>query len=371
MLPVIIPSASDLAELTDHRDDASVTIYLPSSPLPRETEAVQVALKNAVADAAAQLKGVGISSQRITAITNALHKLDSDDEFWRHQARTLAVFASPDKLYAFRLANRANELLAVGDRFDVGPLLRSVSFANAGYVLTVTEGSIHLYGLAADHHPTEIGLDLPDDLHSVLERANNFGQADMPRAAGASGQKIEQQRFCRLVQDAVLSRIADSKLPMILAASDDLRPAYRVINSYPMLLERGIEVHPDSLTPDDLDTRARAILDDYFHAELSEWREHFGTQRSNGRATSKFDDVARAATAAAIEELLFDMDAKIEGTIDDMGIVKKADDAGPATYNLVDEIAARVLRSGGTVRAVRNEDLVDGSPVAALLRFPV
>ncbi len=37
----------------------------------------------------------------------------------------------------------------------------------------------------------------------------------------------------------------------------------------------------------------------------------------------------------------------------------------------IDEIAARVLRSGGRVRAVRSTDLPDGAPVAAVLRFPL
>ncbi|HEV7812435.1 MAG TPA: hypothetical protein VGO99_05660 [Leifsonia sp.] len=366
-----IPSASDLADLTDHRDDASVTIYVKSSPLPREIQTVQLTLKNLVADAMAQLEATGTPTRRLAEVAESLGRLQSDEEFWLHQAHALAIFAAPGKLQTYRLANHIHELLAVGDRFDVGPLLRSVSFANAGYVLTVTGGSVHLYELSADHRPAELELSLPSDLESVLEIPNHGGQSDLQRAAGATGQKIEQQRYCRLIQEAVLGRISDSSLPMILAATDDMKRAYRVINTYPFLLDHGIDVHPDSLTPDDLDARAREILDEHYRSELSEWREHFGTQRSHGRATSKLDEVARAATAAAIEELLFDMESTIEGSIDGMGVLKTADDAGPSTYNVVDEIAARVLRSGGKVRAVRNKDLVDGSPVAALLRFPV
>jgi len=38
---------------------------------------------------------------------------------------------------------------------------------------------------------------------------------------------------------------------------------------------------------------------------------------------------------------------------------------------LVDEIAARVLRTGGTVKAVRSDDLPDDSPVAATFRGPL
>lgn len=372
MLPVSIPSASDLTELTEHRDDASVTIYLRSSPYPQDTASIQLSLRNAVADAVAQLEGIGIPAQKVAALRRSLADLDGDREFWEHQARALVVFAAPGTVRCYRLANQVTDLVAVGDRFDVGPLLRSVTFANSGHVLTVSEGGIHLYELNADSRPIELDLpDLPDDLHTVLEHASNYGQADMPRAAGASGQKIEQHRYCRLAQDAVLHRIGHSSLPLILAASDDLEPAYRDINTHAGLLDRGIDAHPNSLTLDELASRARAILDEHYRRDLHEWRENFGTQRSNGRATTKLKEVARAATAAAVAELHFDIDSTLEGSIDDMGVLHRADAAGPTTYNVVDEIAARVLRSGGTVRAVRNEDLLDGSPVAAVLRFPV
>src|SRR5690606_23509668 len=131
------------------------------------------------------------------------------------------------------------------------------------------------------------------------------------RAQGATGQRIEQQRYCRLVQDAVLEQVGESTLPMILAASRDLEPAYRVVNSYVGLLEVGIEAHPESLTPDDLDVRARTILDEHYAGELADWRERFGTQRGSGLATSRLNEVARAATASAIEELLFNMDSTL------------------------------------------------------------
>lgn len=205
----------------------------------------------------------------------------------------------------------------------------------------------------------------------MLEHADNDGQADRGRAMGSHGQRLEQQRYCRIIQDAVLERIGDNRLPLILAASADFGPSYRSINSYSTLLPDGIEVHPDSLNRDELDTRAKAILDAHYRAKLDQWREDFGTKRSQGLATSKFAEVARAATSAAIAILHFDVEASVDGTIDEQGIVTKNQEPGPESYPLVDEIASRVLRSGGTVMAVRNKDLTDGSPVAAILRYPL
>lgn len=366
-----LPTSHALSELTKHRDDASVSIYLPSSPLPDRTEAVQIAFKDAVAQAEKQLAAAGVSSEDARGVTRQLLELDSDREFWQHQGRAIAVFAGPEMLRTFRIANALESQVAVGDRFDLGPLMRSVSFANSGFVVSVSEGEVKLLELSSDGPPLEVPLDLPAELGSVFERADNQGQSDPPRAEGATGQRIEQQRYCRLVQDAVIAAINGSTLPMILCASRDLEPAYRAINSYQGLLERGIDAHPDSLTSSDIDLRARTILDEHYATELAAWRETFGSRRSNGLATGQLSEVARAATAGAVDELLFDLNSTVEGSIDDSGVVHTADTPGPTSYNIVDEIAVRVLRSGGTVRAVRSDDLPDETPVAATLRFPL
>ena len=229
-----------------------------------------------------------------------------------------------------------------------------------------------MYKISADEAPLEVELpDLPDDLHTVLEHTTTGGRFDRHRASGATGQKVEQQRYCSLVQEAVLKRINGSRRPLILAASSNLAPAYRSINKYEKLLEHGIDVNPSALTPSDIDARARELLDSFYATGLSEWRERFGTLRGEGLATSQLSEVGRAAAAAGIEDLHFDIGWTEEGTIDEFGNVQTVGEPGPLTYRVVDEIAARVLRAGGIVRAVRAEDLPDDSPVAATLRFPL
>jgi hypothetical protein len=371
MLPATIPSTTQLTELTDHRDNASVSIYLPSSPLPTENQALRLALKNAARRAGTKLQERATDKVVIDRVLDRIAALDDDQEFWQNQGEGLGLLVSAERPHAFRLLYRAPESVTVGDRYSVGPLLRSVGTANAGYVLAVTEGDICFYGIAAGSRPTKLELSLPDDLHTVLEHAENDGNADRGRAGGTHGPRIEQQRYCRIIQDAALERMGDNRLPLILATSADFGPSYRSINSYANLLPDGIEVHPDSLSRDELDARAKGILEEHYRKKLVAWREDFGSKRSQGLATSRFDDVARAAASAAIATLHFDAESTVEGTIDEQGMVAKADSPGPDTYPLVDEIASRVLRAGGSVMAVRNKDLIDGSPVAATLRYAI
>ncbi|MCU1546003.1 MAG: hypothetical protein JWP30_1103 [Homoserinimonas sp.] len=371
MLPQMLSQTTNLTELIDHRHEASVTIYLERSPLPGDTEAEKISFKNAAKDAASRLETLGFDKRRIAEATEPLWALSEDEELWQEQNRGLAIFSAPGVLHVFAFPNTVASLVTVGDRFDVGQVLRTVTGPSDAFVLAVSEGGAHLYKISSVGRPVQIPIDLPEDLHTVLEYTTTADRRDRERPLGTTGQKVEQQRFCRIVQDAVLARIGGASLPMVLNATNDLEPAYRAINAYTDLLPVGIEAHPESLKPDELDAQARAILDDHDRAVLSEWRERFGTQRSNGRATSKAQEVAVAASTGAVAELLFTIEAALQGTIDEDGTLHIAEEGSPQTYRLADEIAARVLRSGGTVRAVPNKELVDGSPVAAILRYPL
>jgi hypothetical protein len=69
--------------------------------------------------------------------------------------------------------------------------------------------------------------------------------------------------------------------------------------------------------------------------------------------------------------LLVDIDEKVPGQVDEQSgaVTFSEDDA--ARYGVVDEIARRVLLSGGRVVAARSDDVPGGGSVAAILRYAV
>lgn len=372
-MTIDVVSAADLAELTQHRHPASVSLYAASggagrSRVAHDPEAAQVALRSAANAALTQLAEAGVARTDRDAIGSAIEALERDRAFWGTQARTVAVFAAPGTVRAFRLRNELPQRSGVGDRFDVGPLVRATTFGHRGYVLALTVGDVRLLALEADATSSTLDLGIPDDAADVFDTATNGGRLDRHSADGALGPKVEQRRYCAIVQDAVLAAIGDARDPLVLAAAADLGPAYREVNTYPGLLEHGIDANPASLDQDELARRGRAVLEEHGEAELSAWREQFGTLETNGRASAQLSDVARAASTGLVDTLLFDLEADGEGTIDEAGTIAFADEPGPTTYAIVDEIAARVLRMGGTARAVRRGDLPSDSPVAATFR---
>lgn len=372
-MSIDILTSADLTELTQHRHAASVSLYATSGgaargPVGHDRDGAQTALRSAANDALRQLDGAGVGHSEREQIGAAIEGLQRDSEFWETSARTVAVFAAPGMLRAFRLRNELPQRSGVGDRFDVGPLVRATTFGHRGYVLALEAGRVRLLDLEADASSASIPLDIPDDAALALETTATDGRLDRHGADGALGPKVGQRRYCSMVQDAVLAAIGEATDPLVLAAAADLEPAYRAVNSYRGLLERGVDANPASLDEDELAARGRAVLDDHFAAKLRDWCDQFGTLRANGRASDQLSDVARAASTGLIDTVLFDLEEDREGTIDDVGTITFADEPGPTTYAIVDEIAARVLQFGGTARAVRRDDLPGDSPVAATFR---
>lgn len=351
----------------DQRHDACVTIVAESSPLPQDHDRVKIALRDQIDDAARRLEALDPGHGRAAALLEGLRGVLGDTEFWEHQSRGLVLLASPDGTEAFRIAIDVSARVEVGDRFDTGGLLRATTSVRRAFIVEVTGGGARLVELTPDGRLVDRPLHLPDDHALMLTRTTTEGSAERQRAQGSTGERIERERYCRTIQDEVVKAVPDA-VPLVLAAATELEPAYRAVNTHPLLLEPGIGQPADA---EALRRAAEEVLRERESRQLAEWRELFGTRRGAGHATTRLEEVAVAASAAAVEELRFDVNATPAGRIDEFGRIQRAEAGSSGAYSLVDEIVARVLRTDGTVRAVTTAELIDGSPVAATLRFPV
>jgi hypothetical protein len=371
MLHVDIPSTAMLADLGSARAKICVSIYLPTNPGTHETAAERIALKNLAKEAIARLEAGGVDRRPIAEVSEHLHDLIEDHEFWRHQARSLAIFATPEGVRTFRVPNLLAQLVVVSDRFHLKPLLRAVTFPNAAYVLALAEGSVRLVEVFADLPAASVRIDgMPIDAGSATGRSNVNDRSPHGRLHGWEGQKVLLRQFARQVDSALRGYLARSDVPLVLAATQPLAAIYRSVNTYPHLTEATIEGSPGDLSDDELAEQARAVLDGLYREELARLRTLFEIRESQGRATTDMDRVARAATFGAVAVLLVDIDEITPGSVDEQtGAVTFENDPDALSYGVVDEIAHRVMRAGGRVLGVRNDDIPGGKALAAILRY--
>ncbi len=374
MLYLDIPSTQDYAELAAWRGDLGVSLFLPTTPVTRETDADRIQLKNLARAAVDQLEAAGADKRRVGPLAEELDDLIEDDDFWRYQAHGLAVYVTPDNLRTFRVPNALEPMVEVSDRFHLKPLLRATTFCNAGYVLALADGSVRLVEVAADLPATAVTVPrMPTDAASAVGKASIATRSYSGRIGGGEGKKVRLRQYARQVDAALRDLLAGCRLPLVLAAVEGLGAIYRSVNSYPHLAAAGIEGNPERLSDAELAAGARTILDDLYRAQIADWQATFKTRLNEDRATTDLVRAARAATFGGVASLMVDMDQTVPGTIDETdGQVTLAESAGADSYGVADEIARRVLAGGGEVLAVRAAEMPEpGKPVAAILRWPL
>jgi len=373
MLYVDIPTESELQALVSARGEASVSLYLPTTPETQHIASARTELGQLLKQAEAQLEAVDTAKRTIWPISEQVHDLMDDDDFWAHQANSLALFVTPDSLRAYRLPNHLHAMVQVSDRFHIKPILRAVSVQQHAFVLALAENEVRLIEVFADLPAQEVKVQgMPKDAASAVGTANVNSRNYSNRKGGAEGQNVLLRAFCRKVDAALRPVLSGRSEPLIIAATDPLLSIFRSVNSYDALAADAIQTSPVRITASELAEAARPILDTLHTQAIAEVHSIFAARENEGRATTQIARAARAATFGAVDTLLIDIDEVVAGTVDETtGEVTFADEEGAHSYGVVDEIACRVLASKGRVLAVRREDIVQGESLAAILRYAI
>lgn len=373
MLYLDLPTVADLKALAAERNPVSVSAYLATTPEPQKINPARTRLLQMLKEAEAQLEATGTAKRSIWPVSEQVNDLIDDDDFWNTQAHALAIFVTPERLVTYRFGASISDTVQVSDRFHIKPLLRTATVPQAGLVLALEEDRVRLFELIAGERAAEVKLpDMPKDAHSAARTASINSRSPSGRIQGSEGQKVRLRQFSRKVDAALRPYLAGRDEPLILAAAEPLLSIYRSVNSYPHLVETGIVESPAGMSPAAIKDRGQPLIRALHEARVSAACEVFAASESMGRATTDIARAARAATSGAVQTLLIDMDQVIPGTLDDAsGAVSFAEGESATTYDLVNEIAARVLFTGGAVLAVRKDDLPRPGALAAILRYAI
>ena len=386
MLHTDIPTEATVRELAGRLEPYCVSIYLPTSPLPTETELARIELENQLSTAVHRLTLAGADRRQVSDFERSIADLVDDRPFWMYQSETLAIFARPGEVRTFRLPNRLPAAVEVADRFYIKPLIASVSFTQSAFVLALSQNAVRLIEIttSAGAYPVEVP-ELPTDAASAVGLDSISGRSPQGRIQGSECQKVRLRQYARAVDAAIRPLLTRLEVPLILAAAEPLQGIFRAVNSYPHLTAEVIRGNPDEARDGDLAAAARSILEARYADRLRQLKAHIIDRVPQGRAVTDLSDIARAVTFGAVDTLVVDIDRVIPGTLDDasgaitFAITSGSDAEGPGSpsgfgdtaphYGVVDEIVRRALSSGARVLGVAAADVPGGGEAAASTRF--
>ncbi|MGO4998626.1 baeRF11 domain-containing protein [Oceanisphaera sp. W20_SRM_FM3] len=367
-----LPSVEEVGNLNLVRSDASISIYLATTPISRETDQTRVTLANLIKKAIKKLEAQGVEKSRILLLQQRFDDLLADKEFWDYQANSLAILATPESLRTYRLANRLQNTVEVSDRFHLKPLLRAVTFSHSAYILALSENAVRLIQVSPDLPAKEITVpNLPDDAADATNKVILKDSSGKDQRPAAHAYNAYLANYVRKINAALRPLHLHAQSPIILAATQPLDGIFRSLTRL-NLLPTSIVGNPDRLSAADLAIAARPVLDAHYQSIIDDFHQLFIQRTGQKRTTTDISDAARLATFGGIERLLVDIEGVVTGVVDEeTGAVSFVGESDAICYGIVDEISCRALRTGAKVMAVRKADIPGGHDLAALTRYPI
>lgn len=360
-----LPDLDDFARLGSRTDNA-ITIYIQTSPAPEQRTLSHRSAKSAFDDAVTRLKHRGASRAVIDRLREQWQQISDDTELWGGLSSTLALFIAPDFSEAYVLPNRLENQHQVSDYFDIGQLLRAVTFPHEAYAVTLSANAWNLWHATASRRaaPIEFAADHPADAADATNRETIHGRQPTNRLAGDEGKKRLLDQYAQRVSEAVEHELnhagASADVPLFLFAAEPLVSMFEDHTRRPVRTVRG---GADELGADVIDEQIRRGLDEGYAGSVSERLESIGDDISAGLVAGDLAEIARAATLGSVHALVFDFTVDVYGVIDEStGEIHLAPDGeqhladGTPAYDLLSRIALTVLHRGGDVVAVREHE---------------
>lgn len=380
MIDAVTPQL--LHQLLATHSEGCVSIYLPTHHQGAEQTQDPIRLKNLLAEARRQLVAGGGRGPEADEALAPLRDLVTTPRFWTDLGDGLAFFLANGELQTVRLSTTVEELVVVADHFHIKPLLAATSGPELFYVLALSQNRVRLLrgGRQALHEveltdvPLSLGEALQfDDRERQLQShgGNRVGRGRV--AASFHGHAMDKDttdkdvdRFLSAVE-AGLRQVMEEGVPVVLAGVDRLTAAYRRTSTGRSLVDETIGGNPDDRTIHELHELAWPIVAERLHSERRRAAERIMSEQN-------VSSTVRGALVAAHEgkvETLFVAQARDQwGSFDPATMaIEEHSTYEVGDRDLLDIAAVETLLHGGNVHVVAPEDVPNGAPVAAQLRY--
>jgi len=381
------PSSDELNELMHGEQEICVSIYVPRQRSGGWMQEDRILFKNLLRNAERHLLTKGLRPLETETLLYPAHNLLEDGLFWEQDANGFVLFIAPRGMCHYQLSLKPDALVVVAHHFHILPLLSQQETNHSFYILALSRNQVRLlHGLQSEL--TEMNLKgLPKNLEQALgyetpEKQN--GARPLPASVGGGGRraifygqsagpedgKDELVRYLRVIDAALRGHFKDRGAPLVLAAVDYFFPLYREVNSYPYLVEEGIEGNPEKASLAQLYMRGWEIVQPLFKQAEREALARYQQLVGTGLASCDLEEVLRAAFQGRVRVLFVAPHVQkwgsFDSTTESISVQPTENHDGEELLNLA---ALYALSKNGEIYFIEPGRMPAGEYIAATFRY--
>lgn len=364
-----------------------LSLYMPTHRSHPENSQDPILFKKLVKQLADSLTKQ-YTPKEVAQILKPFEALILDTEFWNHTGDGLAVFASNDFFRTVNLQMPVKTLTIVANSYHTKPLRQYLQSTERYQVLDLTFNAIRVFEgnrhslvelTPSDDFPNTMKAALGEDLtdkHTTVASYGGVGGESNKMHHGQGGRKDEMEkdteRYFRVVAAAVYNNFSKpSGLPLILAALPEHHHLFHSVSKNPLLLKKGIEINPQSVSLDRLAEMAWSVVEPEYKMKLDELAGRYKQAEANGKGSDNIEEVTVAASAGRVDTLFVEADKVLAGTIENSLEIPVAvgDLDSPEIDDVLDDLGELVINQGGNVVVVPQLSMPTDTGVAAIYRY--
>ena len=385
---MITIAATDLKALALTKSEACVSIYMPLHGSQPDSKQDPIRFKNLLNRAEEVLLARGMRRPDISALLKEPRELEENALIWHADGRKgLAVLIEPGALRCLRSYESFDEIVRVGERFHLGPLVRAFADSGQFLLLAISANTVRLY--RGDQHAFEPLL-LPEGVPKNLKEVERGSQFDKglqfhtsapSSLAGAhvgimhghglpkDDQKMLWTEYLRAVVSIWILFCTARRRRWSWRQSTTCIRLFREACQYHNLVSTGVTGSPDELSETELhrcalDAVRPALTSGKQHA-LDRYRELEATVR----VAYHIETILPALEQGRVEVLFASREAHIWGRFEGENAVSLHRGEEPGDVDLLDLAISETIAKGGTAYVIDRNEVPSREPVAAILRW--
>lgn len=389
-----------LLRTLDSPSTPCITIALPVEATWERSRHAKLQLRTLMDEATDTMARYGISPEDPSSLFAPATALLDETDFWSSPADGVVFLLAPDGPEAGvvqRLPFSPRPFVAVDTRYHLRPLWAHLEPDLRFYVLALSAGGVQLYRASRYAMEPVVLPDVPTTLEEALQyddpiRSVRYHTKTPPGAGGDPSRRAAVYyghedagdrayvkegllRFFRTLDNGVRDVLSQDATPspLVLAGAESLRGLYRKANQYRALLDEDIDAALHRGADRDWDTNALhergwSLVAPQAHAAHHQALDRFHT--APDRSAANVGSVLLAALDGRVDTLFApDTTAAWGQYAPDRYSVEVHPHRQPGDTELLNAAVTHTLQSGGTVYVDPPEDLPEGAPIAALLRY--
>jgi hypothetical protein len=384
-----MPAYQRLRPLLGEHGAPCLSLYQPTYRQFPDSQQNTVRYRNLLRDLKAALKEKHRNAEA-DALMQPFEALAEDAAFWAHPQDGVAVFSAAGFFHVEKLQRSVPERVVVNEHLYLRPLVRAFQSEDAYQILAIDRAEVRLYQgnryvldeiVMAPSVPRTIEEALgPEVALQGVQGKGDYGSAQGRSNAPAGamfhghGGKVDEalndlQRFFRAIDRAVTEAHSKaSTLPLILAALPEYHTHFRDVSHNPYLFDQGIEGNPFAMDAEALKERAWRIMEPRYHWRLQQLIDAYHAACARAVATDDLTHALEFATDGRVGTLLIEDDRRIPGFVNGrMPRITAEDETGAG--DILDDLAERVLNTGGQVIVVPKASMPTATGLAAVFRY--